>query len=236
MNLNGKLVFLTGATRGIGSKIYDDLIAAGAKVIGTGTSELKSNSIGDYYQVDFSTEDGIYDCANYLRKIKPDVLINNVGININNPFINIEPEDFLLIQRVNLFAPFCLSQAVLPGMKLKEWGRIVNVSSIWGINSMEYRAAYSASKFALDGMTLALALEYAKDGILANCVAPGFTDTELTKKNLGDDGINNLVGKIPIGRMAQPKEISKLIVWLASPENTYITGQNIVIDGGFTRA
>jgi NAD(P)-dependent dehydrogenase (short-subunit alcohol dehydrogenase family) len=235
IDFNGKLVFLTGATRGIGREIYHDLISAGATVIGTGTFELRPEGMEEYYQADFSSEDSIHDCANYLRKIEPEILINNAGININNPFIDINPRDFLLIQQVNLFAPFCLSQAVLPGMKSKGWGRIVNVSSIWGKKSKEYRAAYSASKFALDGMTLALALEHAKDGILANCVAPGFTDTELTRKTLGDVGINKLVDIIPIGRMAQPKEISKFITWLASPENTYITGQSIAIDGGFTR-
>lgn len=236
MNLSGKLVFLTGATRGIGREIYTDLISAGATVIGTGTSASKPEAVKEYYQADFSNQDCIYNCANYLRKVKPDILINNAGININNPFIDIEPRDFLKIQQVNLFAPFCLSQAVVPGMKSKGWGRIVNVSSIWGKKSKEYRAAYSASKFALDGMTLAVALEHAIDGILANCVAPGFTDTELTRQTLGTIGINKLVDEIPIGRMAKSKEISKFIVWLASPENTYITGQNIAIDGGYTRA
>jgi 3-oxoacyl-[acyl-carrier protein] reductase len=235
MNFKGKVVFLTGATRGIGAAVYSALISAGATVVGSGTGKQRPIGFEEYYRADFSTLDGIYECANYLRTLQPDILINNAGINKNAPFLDIDPEDFLRIQQVNLFAPFCLSQAVIPGMKSKGWGRIVSLSSIWGKISKEYRAAYSASKFALDGITLALALEHAADGILANCVAPGFTDTELTREMLGEVGIAQLLAKVPIGRMASPEEIAKLIVWLASPENTYITGQNIAIDGGFTR-
>jgi len=235
VDLVGKVVFLTGSTRGIGAAISEKLNAAGATVIGAGANASKYNDVKEYYQANFNFKEEIYDCANYLRVLKPDILINNAGINNNQPFVDCDPEVFLQIQQVNLFAPFCLSQAVIPGMKSKGWGRIVNVSSIWGIISKEHRAAYSASKFALDGVTLALALEHAKDGILANCVAPGFTDTDLTRGTLGGTGIAKILAQVPIGRLACPEEIAKFIVWLASHENTYITGQNIVIDGGFTR-
>jgi 3-oxoacyl-[acyl-carrier protein] reductase len=120
-------------------------------------------------------------------------------------------------------------------MKRKKWGRIVNISSVLGKISKEYRGSYSTSKFALDGMTSALAAEVARYGILANCVAPGFIDTQLTRTVLGEKGMAEMTSKIPIGRLGKPEEIAAFIVWLASPDNTYISGQNIAIDGGFTR-
>jgi NAD(P)-dependent dehydrogenase (short-subunit alcohol dehydrogenase family) len=162
-------------------------------------------------------------------------LINNAGINKNLPFVEIDTIMFQRIQQVNVFAPFSLCQAAIPSMQRKGWGRIVNISSIWGKIGKEHRAAYSASKFALDGLTLSLAAEHAADGILANCVAPGFTDTELTQKMLGEEGIRKILTTVPIRRMANVEEIARFVVWLSSPENSYITGQNIAIDGGFSR-
>lgn len=235
MNFENKTVFVTGVTRGIGEAIAVAFRAAGAKVIGTGTQSNAAGAFDEYVQADFDDVEQIRVCADFVRRIQPDVLINNAGINKNLPFIEIAPQDFQRIQQVNVFAPFSLCQAAIPGMKRKGWGRIVNISSIWGKIGKEHRASYSASKFALDGMTLALAAEHAVDGILANCVAPGFTDTELTHKMLGDEGIRQIVSTVPIRRMAGVEEIARFVVWLGSPENTYITGQNIAIDGGFSR-
>jgi NAD(P)-dependent dehydrogenase (short-subunit alcohol dehydrogenase family) len=120
-------------------------------------------------------------------------------------------------------------------MVRRGWGRIVNVSSIWGKVSKEHRAAYSTSKFALDGMTLALAAEHAADGVIANCIAPGFIDTELTRRVLGEKGTQALVSAVPARRLGQVDEVARLVLWLASEENTYLAGQNIAIDGGFSR-
>jgi NAD(P)-dependent dehydrogenase (short-subunit alcohol dehydrogenase family) len=167
--------------------------------------------------------------------VEPDVLVNNAGINKNLPFVEIDPLEFQRIQQVNVFAPLLLCQAAIPSMQRKGWGRIINVSSIWGIIGKECRASYSASKFALDGLTLSLAAEHAVDGILANCIAPGFTDTDLTQRMLGEEGIRKILSTVPIRRMAGVEEIAKFVVWLGSTENSYITGQNIAIDGGFSR-
>lgn len=235
MSFENKTVFVTGATRGIGAAIAAMFRAAGAKVIGTGTQNNATDAFDEYVQADFGDLEQIRACADFVRRTEPDVLINNAGINKNLPFVEIDPQDFQRIQQVNVFAPFFLCQAAIPSMKRKSWGRIVNISSIWGKISKEHRASYSASKFALDGMTLALAAEHAADGILANCVAPGFTDTELTHKMLGDEGIRQILSTIPIRRMASVEEIARLVCWLGGPENTYITGQNIAIDGGFSR-
>jgi 3-oxoacyl-[acyl-carrier protein] reductase len=120
-------------------------------------------------------------------------------------------------------------------MRERKWGRIVSITSIFGKVSKAHRASYSTSKFALDGMMAALAAEVAVDGILVNCVAPGLTETDLTRAMLDDKSVAELVKHIPARRLAQPAEIAAFTVWLAGPENTYISGQNIAIDGGFTR-
>jgi len=237
MTLENKTVFITGVTKGIGRAIAEEFYKSGARVIGTGTKDCDTwkSVCHDYYCSDFSDRQQIFECAKYVKKNAPDILINNAGINKIAPFTKIVSSDFLAIQQVNLYAPFLLCQAAIPSMLSKQWGRIVNISSIFGKISKENRAAYSASKFALDGLTLSLAVEHACNGIIANCISPGFTDTELTHKVLGKQGIEEIESMIPIGRMAKVEEIAKSVLWLCSPSNTYITGQNIAVDGGFSR-
>lgn len=239
MNLrfSGRKVVVSGASRGIGRAIAQAFRNEGAWVIGTrtGNNTQSDDVCQDWIAADFLNLEQIKACAERVRAAEPDVLVNNAGINKIAPFIEITPDDFLSIQRVNVFAPFLLCQAAIPAMVRKGWGRIVNVSSIWGKVSKEHRAAYSTSKFALDGMTLALAAEHAVDGIIANCIAPGFIDTELTHRVLGEKGMQALISTVPVRRLGQVDEIARLVLWLASEENTYIAGQNIAIDGGFSR-
>ncbi len=237
MRFSGKKIFVTGASRGIGRAIAQAFREEGAWVIGTRTGRnSKTNDVcQEWVTADFLDIEQIKACADCVRHAEPDVLVNNVGINKIAPFVEITPDDFLSIHQVNVFAPFLLCQTAIPAMKRKGWGRIVNVSSIWGKIGKEYRASYSTSKFALDGMTLALAAEHSADGIIANCVAPGFIDTELTQRVLGEDGMQSLVSKVPARRLGQADEIARLVLWLASEENTYLAGQNIAIDGGFNR-
>lgn len=237
MDLNGKTAFVTGATRGIGRAIAGELHARGAKVIGTGTASVAAASdLHGYVSADFSRREDIEACAAHVAELAPDILVNNAGINKIAPFAEVSLDDFIRIQTVNVVAPFALCKAAVPHMRQRGWGRIVNISSIWGKISKPQRASYSAAKFAIDGFTLALALEYAPYGVIANCIAPGFTDTELTRKVLGEAQLAELVQMVPARRMANVAEIARLVAWLASPENTYLTGQNIAIDGGFSRA
>lgn len=237
MDFTGKTVFVTGATRGIGLAIAGRFKAGGARVIGTGTAAASSvEALDEYVSADFTRNEDTQACAARVAAIAPDILINNAGINKIAPFAEIALEDFVRIQTVNVTAPFVLCQAAVPAMRKRGWGRIVNISSIWGKISREHRVSYSAAKFAIDGLTLAIALEYARYGVLANCVAPGFTDTELTRRVLGENQLAQIAQTVPARRMADVAEIAGLVAWLASPENTYVTGQNIAIDGGFSRA
>ena len=219
-----KRALVTGATRGIGAAIATRLSHDGIDVVRLGTKD-----------VDFADIEATRQFAREIASDDIDILVNNAGINKIGPFAEIAFEDFERIEHVNVTAPFLLMQSVVPSMRRKKWGRIVNITSIFGVISKEFRAPYSASKFALDGMTAALAAEVAVDGILANCVSPGFIETDLTRSILGDSGIAELVGRVPMRRLGKPEEVAAFVAWLVSDENTYISGQNLVIDGGFSR-
>jgi NAD(P)-dependent dehydrogenase (short-subunit alcohol dehydrogenase family) len=233
--LSGRKALVTGGTRGIGKAIALRLAADGAQVTVTGT---KADGVAPggcaYGAVDFSDLGATKAFAALVAGRGFDILVNNAGINKIAPFAEIDPADFLAIQQVNVTAPMLLMRAVAPGMRTRGWGRIVNMGSIWGLISKGQRGSYSASKFALSGLTAALAAEVAEDGVLVNCVAPGFIDTELTRRVLGEDGIRDLVAQVPARRLGTPEEVAAFVAWLAGPENTFISGQTIAIDGGFT--
>ena len=236
MKLSGRSALVTGGTRGIGAAIADRLLAEGAVVTVTGTSRGGAGPAGTAFRaVDFTDIEATEQFVAEVAALDFDILVNNAGINKIGPFADIDPQDFDRIQRVNVRAPFRLCQAVIPHMRKQAWGRIVTVSSIFGVISREYRAPYSASKFAVDGMTVALAAEVAQNGILANCVAPGFIDTDLTRNVLGEQGMAELASRVPARRLGLAEEVAALVVWLCSPENSYVSGQNLIIDGGVAR-
>ncbi|MAJ81809.1 MAG: dehydrogenase [Legionellales bacterium] len=231
-----KTALITGGTRGIGLAIAKTMHSHGFKVIITGTGEKSPGDLDfKYMPVDFSKSESLADFLGNLKELKVDVLVNNAGINMIAPYESIDEADFDQIQRVNIKAPFQIIQTVLPYMKNNKWGRVINIASIFGKISKAHRASYSASKFGLDGLTTALAVEVAEFGILANCVSPGFIHTDLTTKILGKEAIDKLEKEIPIKRLGQANEIAELVAFLCSEKNSYLTGQNIVIDGGFTR-
>ena len=234
-----KSVFITGASRGIGRAIAEIFVTNGATVFATATSDthdLLQIGVAECIAADFTNRSDIDRCAEFIRDRKPSIVINNAGINNPSKFEQIDHSEYLRLQQVNVFAPMVFCQSAISGMKYRGWGRIVNISSVFSKVGKDSRAPYSSSKFALDGLTLSLAIEHAAAGILANCVSPGFVDTEMTQRILGADGIRDVLKSVPIGRLAQPSEIARLVLWLAGEENTYVTGQNIAIDGGFTRA
>ena len=234
--LAGRLAVVTGATRGIGRAIALRLRAQGARVIATGrAAKGEAPEDCEYRSVDLAAEAQTRAFAEALAAERPDILVNNAGINRLAPFAETSAEDLSALHRVNVLAPLLLCRAVLPAMRERRWGRIVNIASIWSLRSLAGRAAYSASKFGLDGLTTALAAEVAADNVLANCVSPGFVDTELLRRMLSAAQIAELVAQVPMRRLARPEEVAAFVAWLAGPDNTYISGQNLPIDGGYTR-
>ncbi|MDD3014807.1 MAG: SDR family NAD(P)-dependent oxidoreductase, partial [Candidatus Gastranaerophilales bacterium] len=163
-----------------------------------------------------------------------DILVNNAGINPLSAIEKIEETVFNEILHVNLVSPVLIMKYLIPKMKEQKFGRIVNISSIWSKLSKPERLMYSATKSGIDGVTRSAAVELAKYNILVNSVAPGFVNTELTKQNNSAEDISKLSELIPIGRLAEPNEIAELVYFLCSDKNTYLTGQTIFADGGFT--
>lgn len=239
-----KTALITGGTRGIGYAIANELLEAGATVYVTGTkdkNELSTQSGKDrlskfnYIQSDFQKETDIEEFCNIIQHtLHPQVLINTAGINKIDLVENIDDQDWLKVNQVNLHAVFKIIRSALTNMKQNNYGRIVNISSIFSVVSKSGRASYSASKFALVGFTKALAADYAKYNILANCVAPGVIETDLTRKIVTEEVKKDFIARIPIGRFGTPDEVARLVLFLSSDLNTYITGQNMLIDGGFT--
>jgi NAD(P)-dependent dehydrogenase (short-subunit alcohol dehydrogenase family) len=168
------------------------------------------------------------------EQIRPDILANNAGINSKGRTVDFSFKDFSDILSVNLSSTYRVTQACLPSMTEKRWGRIINITSVWSILGNANSSAYCALKFAVDGFTAFLAAEVAHYGILVNAIAPGYVLTEQVKRKYSDAEIKNAASFIPAGRLAEPFEIGELAAWLASEKNTYISGQNICVDGGLT--
>ncbi|MEY3664927.1 MAG: 3-oxoacyl-[acyl-carrier-protein] reductase FabG [Pseudomonadota bacterium] len=234
--LDGRLALVTGGTRGIGEAVALRLFNMGARVIVTGRQSQAAAPAGcEYRAIDFDDLQATSNFALTMAAEAPDILINNAGINRLGPASDISLADYERLHRVNVLAPIALSRALVPAMRARGWGRVINIASIWSLRAISGRAAYASSKFGLDGFSAALAAEVAADGVLVNCVSPGFVDTELLRRVNTPEQIAALVAQVPMRRLAQASEIAAFVAWLASPENTYISGQNLPIDGGYTR-
>jgi len=215
--------FITGGSRGIGKATVAAFEERGYEVVAPTRAEL-----------DLLSRESI---AAYLAEHageRFDTVVNNAGI---NDITAIEDADDTTIERmfsVDLIAPVLLLRGLIPSLKKSSCGRIVNIGSIWASVSKPGRGLYSAAKNGIHGLTNALAVELGPDGILVNTVCPGFTATELTVQNNTPEQIKSIEREIPLQRMARPEEIASVVCFLGSDANTYITGQKIMVDGGFT--
>lgn len=234
LNFKNKIVLITGGTRGIGKSIAKMFKENGAYVIITGTKDISVDGY-EYVQVNFNNEESIKKfCKKILSYDRIDICINNAGINTIKSVDDVSFEDFNKINNVNIKAPYFVSQSVIELMKKNGYGRIINISSIWSVITKRDRSLYTSCKNALVGLTKTLSVEFAKYNILVNSVSPGFTKTELTNFSLSKKELEILKKEIPVGRLANTKEIASIVLFLSSDYNTYLTGQNLVVDGGFT--
>jgi len=233
---NDSSILITGSSRGIGAAIARVCHQEGFNVILHGRSksqdllnlaeELNSKII--YFDVTNEVE-----LKNSLKQItKLNTLINCAGINISKPFNDLSKADWQSVYDVNVFGLVNVIKYTYPILKKNQLSRIINISSVKGINSSVGRAAYSSSKAAVINITSSLAKEFAPK-IIVNCISPGFTKTEMTEKTWSER-IKNQVGSILLDRIADPKEIAEVVLFLCSEKCNYITGQNIIVDGGFS--
>lgn len=239
-DLTGKNAVVTGASGGIGGAIARDLHAAGAAVALSGTRvealQAVADELGDRCHVtpcDLSDPEGpnglIADATEKMGSV--DILVNNAGLTRDTLAMRMKDEDWQTVIDVNLTSTFRLSRACLKGMMKQRWGRIINISSVVGATGNAGQANYAASKAGMVGMSKSLAQEVASRGITVNCVAPGFIVTAMTDA-LSDDVKANLLGSIPAGRLGEVGDIAASVVYLASEESGYMTGQTLHINGG----
>lgn len=218
-----KKALITGGSRGIGFAICQKFAQEGYSVTSPTRQEL-----------DLSSAASITKYIALHQKESFDVIVNNAGCNEINLIEDITDEELALMLNVNLAAPLKIIRGFVKQMKTNKYGRIVNIGSIWAGVSKAGRCVYSATKNGIHGITNTLSVELASDNILVNTVCPGFTRTELTYKNNTQEQIKDITAEIPIGRMASPEEIAEVVFFLSSEKNTYLTGQKIMVDGGFT--
>lgn len=232
-----KTVLVTGAAKGIGKEIAVKFAKNGYNVfVSYNTSAVKALELAEKYdnitviKADVTKKNELENLINQVGNV--DILVNNAGISEIKLFTDVTDEDFEKMMNVNFKSAFCLSQMVLPYMINKKNGRIINISSIWGICGASCEVLYSASKAALIGMTKALAKELAPSGITVNAVAPGVVKTDMMNC-FSEEEIKDIEYDIPMGRMGTPEEIAETVFFLASENASYITGQVISPNGGY---
>ncbi|GAB2994409.1 3-oxoacyl-ACP reductase FabG [Psychrosphaera aestuarii] len=239
-SLEGKVVLVTGASRGIGKAVAETLVEQGAKVAGTATSESGAQNISEYlgengkgYALNVTNPDSIKETLDAIKSDfgDVDVLVNNAGITRDNLLMRMKDDEWADIIETNLTSIFRLSKAVMRPMMKKRHGRIINIGSVVGTMGNAGQANYAAAKAGVIGFSKSLAKEIASRGITVNVVAPGFIDTDMTKA-LDDSQRKAIADQVPAERLGDPKEIAATVAFLASNEAGYISGETIHVNGG----
>ena len=245
--LKGRTAVITGGNRGLGKAIAKALGAAGANIIlvardkyvlASAAEEVRATGADvSAFTADVTDEKQVFQLhQDIYGKLGPvDILVNNAGINIRKSVEHFTLTEWNQVMATNLTSAFLMCRAFVPGMKGRDYGRILNMSSMMGHVSIPGRTAYSASKAGLLGFTKSLALELAPDGITVVAICPGVFSTEMNAAAMNDPEVNaQFTSRVPLARWGNPDEVGKLAAYLCSPEAAYITGTDIVIDGGWT--
>ena len=240
IDLGGKTAFVTGSTRGIGLAIARALHAAGARVAIVGRDQARAQAVAAELgertaavACDVALTDQVEAATSAAEKaLGPiDILVNNAGLTRDNILLRLTDADWDAVLDANLKGAFYTTRAVIKGMMKRRSGRIVNITSIVGLTGNKGQANYAASKAGLIGFTKSVAKEYASRGVLANCVAPGFIETDMTAA-LPDEARATLLQDIALGRLGRPEDVAGAVLFLASDLSGYVTGQVLVVDGG----
>jgi 3-oxoacyl-[acyl-carrier protein] reductase len=237
-NFKNKIVLITGGEGGLGKDISSKFIQLGANVIVTTTNQKlinKKSKKKTYVHLDFNNTNSIQKLFYNLKEInKVDILINNAGINTASPISEVNEKYIDEIYKVNLRGPIIMTKEISKIMIKKKGGKIINISSIFGCVGKKGRSLYSSTKFGLVGLTKSAALDLAKYNILVNAVSPGVINTGLTKKILNSIEEKRIKKEIPLKKLGKASDVSYLVCFLCSDFNNYITGQNFIVDGGYT--
>ena len=240
IDLTGRSAVITGSTRGIGRAVAERLAAAGARVAVTGRDSATAERVAA--EIDTTARGFGCDMSNpgsvraMIAAVEAafgaiDILVNNAGVTRDNLLVRLSDDDWNTVLATNLTGAFAGTQAAIRGMMKRRSGRIINITSVVGLTGNKGQANYAASKAGLIGFTRSVAKEYAARGVLANCVAPGFIDTDMTAA-LPEATRAALLEAIPLGHLGQPGDVAAAVLFLASEQSSYITGQTLVVDGG----
>ena len=239
--LTGEIALVTGASRGIGAAIADELAAQGATVIGTATSEAGAKAIADRLAakgghgrvLDVSNGESVDSLIDGIAKdIGPvSILVNNAGITRDNLLMRMKDEDWQAILDTNLTSVYRTSKAVMRAMMKARKGRIINIASVVGVTGNAGQTNYAAAKAGIIAFSKSLAKEIGSRGITVNVVAPGYIATDMTK-DLPEDAKQALMGQIALGRLGDPVDIARAVAFLAGPSAAYITGETLHVNGG----